>query len=190
MTRISAEKKVYCYTLEGSRYLFADERVKMHLIDLISEIHRRDGWLLFTFCILDDSASFIIGADKISAVVRTLQTTVRRHLWQPPEFRQVRESRMELSGQVEKLSTMAEIIFRSREIHRLPLEQGYVYALEDYWWSSYPTYTGLHIWEMVDRRVLSMAFSPDPIIARRQLERFNTADSVRTYEMNEILICK
>ncbi|MCC8044620.1 MAG: hypothetical protein LIP12_03860 [Clostridiales bacterium] len=190
MTHISAEKKVYCYTLEGSRYLFADERVKMHLIDLINEIHRRNGWLLFAFCILDNSAYFIIGADKIAAVVRAIQTTVRKNLWQPPEFRSVRENRMELNGQVEKLETMAEIVFRSREIHRLPLEQGYVNALEDYWWSSYPTYTGLHIWEMVDRSVLSMAFSPDPYVARRQLERFYNADTVRTYEMNEILIYK
>jgi len=174
MTRISTEKKVYRYTMEGSRYLFADERVKMHLIDLVGELHHRDGWLLFTFCILDDSAYFILGTEKISSVVRTIQSTVRKRLWQPSELQAVREARMDLSGQVEKLETLTAIADCSREIHRLPLERGYVRSLEDYWWSSYPTYTGLHVWGMVDRRFLSMAFSPDPAVARSQLEQFHS----------------
>jgi len=56
MSHLPTEKKVFYYELEGSRYLFADERIKMHLLERIGELRQRDGWLLFAFCITDDQA--------------------------------------------------------------------------------------------------------------------------------------
>ncbi|MCD8013745.1 MAG: hypothetical protein LUG99_11315 [Lachnospiraceae bacterium] len=176
MSHLLSEKKVYYYTLEGSRCVFADERVKKHLLDVIGELHQRDGWLLFAFCITDDSAYFIIGANRISEVARTLQQAVRKQLKQSSGQKSHQKSGNELIEQKRKLNTLTEIASFSREIHKIPLRRGYVGRLEDYWWSSYPAYVGIHCWDLVDRRMLFLYFSADPNTARRRLKQFHTLD--------------
>ncbi|MCD7735895.1 MAG: hypothetical protein LUI07_02845 [Lachnospiraceae bacterium] len=185
MSYLPTERKVYYYRMQGSHCLFADERIKKHLIDLISEIRERDGWLLFAFCIMDDDAYFIIEAGKIAAVVRSILISVRRLLCQTAASDRRRsagaalKSRIELTGQTQKLDTLPEIVECCRSIHRIPLNRGYVCRLEDYWWSSYPSYTGLHVWESVDQRVVSLYFSTDPDVARKKLKKFHTAGAER-----------
>ncbi|MCD7820230.1 MAG: hypothetical protein LUH07_14480 [Lachnospiraceae bacterium] len=178
MSHLPSERKVYYYVLEGSGYLFADERVKKHMLDLIGELHQRDDWLLFAFCIMDDSAYFIIEAGKISSVIRTIQYAVRKLLCQSVFSKSSQKREIELSGQTRKLDTLTEIAYYSRRIYRIPLERGYVSRLEDYWWSSYLSYAGIYIWDLVDHRALSLYFSADPDIARKRLKQFYTSDKL------------
>ncbi|MCD8337986.1 MAG: hypothetical protein LUD18_12110 [Lachnospiraceae bacterium] len=173
MSHLPTEKKVFYYEMEGSRYLFADERIKMHLLERIGELRQRDGWLLFAFCITDDRAYFVIEAARIAGVIRTIQNAVRKQLLQPENSRAIQTTRIELSGQMKQLNSLPEIADCCREIHQVPLRQGYVCRLEDYWWSSYPSYLGVHQWDLVDPRLLSVYFSIDPGTARRKLKQFH-----------------
>lgn len=177
MSHLPTEKKVFYYELEGSRYLFADERIKMHLLERISELHQRDGWLLFAFCIMDDHAYFVIEAARIAGVIRTLQSAVRKQLLQPETSETPRKDQIALSGQMRQLNTLPEIADCCRKIHQTPLRQGYVSRLEDYWWSSYPSYVGFHQWDVVDARLLSLYFSVNPGIARKKLKQFHALES-------------
>jgi len=179
MSHLPTEKKVFYYELEGSRYLFADERIKMHLLERIGELRQRDGWLLFAFCITDDQAYFVIEAARITGVMRTIQNTIRKQLAQPEDSGRSRRTRIELSGQMKQLNTLSEIVDCCRDIHQIPLRRGYVCRLEDYWWSSYPSYVGFHQWEAVDLRLLSMYFSIDPGIARKKLKQFHAVSDVQ-----------
>ena len=74
---------------------------------------------------------------------------------------------------MKELDSLREIAARCRQIHRLPLEKGYVSRLDDYWWSSYITYAGEYDWEMVDCRIFSLYFSANPEVARRRLVKFH-----------------
>ncbi len=160
MSQVPTEKQVYCYSMEGSRCLFADERVKKHLIDLVGEIRQRDGWLLFAFCIMDEAAYFIIAANRIERVVRGLQNAVLKQLLEDyrsgmsDKEKLRRNAGIELTGHTRKLGTLVRIADCCRRIHRLPLEQGCVSRLEDYWWSSYISYAGVHEWEALDTKRL------------------------------------
>ncbi|MCD7715197.1 MAG: hypothetical protein LUI39_01930 [Lachnospiraceae bacterium] len=153
MKQISKERQVYCYTMKGNHCLFADEIVKKHLIDRVGEIRLRDGWFLYAFCIMDDAAYFVIGANQITQVVRELQAAVQKQLGEndgADEGRLRRNTRIELSCHIRKLGTLLQIADCCRKIHRIPLELGYVSRLEDYWWSSYPSFAGLYEWDSLD----------------------------------------
>ncbi|MCD7834429.1 MAG: hypothetical protein LUH00_10675 [Lachnospiraceae bacterium] len=177
MSYLPTERKIFYYEMEGSRYLFADERIKMHLLERISELRQRDGWLLFAFCIIDDRACFVIEAARIASVVRALQSVVRKQLQQPEAAKASQKTRVELSGRMRQLNTLPEIADCCREVHQIPLRRGYVCRLEDYWWSSYPSYMGFHQWDVVDRRLLTMYFSVNPGIARKKLRQFHAVES-------------
>lgn len=178
------ERNVYYYIMEGSRYLFADERDKKHLLDLVHDIQRKDNWLIYAFCVIDDSAYFIIEAECMDGISRALQTAAQRLAEAPAGRRSMNAGKTHVSVRGKKLDTLAEIAGYCRRIHRLPLEHGYVHRIGDYWWSSYPTYLGNYEWEQVDRRVLSMFFSADPNKARKRLVQFHRSDINASVNIN------
>ncbi|MCD7763619.1 MAG: hypothetical protein LUI14_10580 [Lachnospiraceae bacterium] len=154
MKRVSKENQVYCYTMEGSSCLFADERDKKHLLDLVEEVRQRDGWSLYAFCVMDDTAYFVIGSAQIDQAVRGLRSAILKQLEQSVYVQNRGNTSVKLSGHIKKLGTFVQVADCCREIHRIPLREGYVSSLEDYWWSSYPAYAGVLGGEYVSPRLL------------------------------------
>lgn len=167
--------RVYYTVLRGSRFLLADERHKMKLLNIIYEMQKKEGWCLYAFCVTDDSAYFISENIGKCSPKYTLKKAASRFL------EECRESLPCLDGieprltweSSEELKSLREIAERCRQVHRLPLEEGYVMRIEDYWWSSYITYMGHYHWRMVDCRILFMYFSADPDAARAQIQCFH-----------------
>lgn len=168
-------RKIFYHTLEGSQYLFADERDKRKLLDLIFEIEKEEEWLIYAFCVTDNSAYFVIEADGVCSVRRGIQRAVGGFLSgyrKDPSHRKGCEATLR-GDALKELDSLSEIADCCRRIHRLPLEKGYVSRLDDYWWSSYITYAGEYEWNLVDCRIFSLCFSANPEIARQRLVKFH-----------------
>lgn len=168
-------RKIFYHELEGSRYLFADERDKKRLLDILFAVEKEEEWLVYAFCITDNCAYFVIEADGVSSVRRGIHCAVGRFLSRyrkDPSHPKSREAVLK-GDTLKELDSLGEIASICRQIHRLPLEKGYVSRLDDYWWSSYITYAGEYEWELVDCRTFSLCFSANPETARKRLVKFH-----------------
>lgn len=167
--------KIFYHVLEGSRYLFADERDKKKFLDILFRVEKEEEWRVYAFCVTDSCAYFVIEADGVCSLRRGVQRAANEFLAgyrKDPSHRGSRETVLK-SDVLRELGSLEEIAACCREIHRLPLEKGYVNRLDDYWWSSYITYAGEYEWNLVDCRILLLCFSADPDIARRRLVKFH-----------------
>lgn len=151
---------IYCYVIKGSKLLLADERNKKHLLDLLLAAHRICSCPVYAFCITDDAAYFITGADDAYAL-QALQEQVMERFWTLYEGFPNPERCLYVQH-IELIRSMPEFARRCRAIHRLPLSLGYVRRMGDYWWSSYQNYQQGYHWSMVDCHVLLQFFSSDP----------------------------
>lgn len=175
MSNKTQARKVYYHVLEGSRLIIADERNKKRLLDIISDIQRQEEWSIYAFCVTDDSVFFVTEADCSASIGRGAARIAEQFL------KRCSDLLPHLSGVVpevhpgtaRELGGPGEVAGWCRQIHRLPLDKGYVVRLADYWWSSYITYMGQYDWKMVDCRVLAGYFSGDPDAARTRLRRFH-----------------
>jgi hypothetical protein len=168
-------RKVYYHVLRGSRFIIADECNKKKLLDVIRAIQQQEGWSIYAFCLMDDSAYLVTEADDGSSICRGSVNISERFLQMCGETLQCLSGSMPVicPGEPEELTTLSEIAARCRQIHWIPQNKGYVMKLRDYWWSSYITYTGQYDWELVDCSILSGYFSDDPDQARIRLKQFH-----------------
>lgn len=168
-------KKVYYHILKGSRYILADERNKKKLLDIVLGIYRENDWNVCAFCVMDESMYFVTEAREQDAVRHEIRRAIDEF------FTKCKENIPQLHGCVpfltsyslEELDTLETAARYCRQIHRLPLEAGYVGRIEDYWWSSYRTYTGEYEWDGVDCRLFFRFFSLNPETARKKLLCFH-----------------
>lgn len=175
MSHLFSFNKIYCHVLEGEKYSFADERTKKKLLDAVCQVKKNAPWHICAFCLTDDKAYFVIEADSPGQPFRALEQAVECFFGQytgmgavmfcPPLQLQVRL--------LAELNTLEELALWCRSIHCLPVELGYVRHLSDYWWSSYITYTGSYLWDIIDSSLLWLYFSVNPVAARRKLIRFH-----------------
>ena len=181
MPHQEASKKVYYHVMEGSRCIFADERNKRKLLDLVRGAKFAEHWRIYAFCIMDECAYFIIEADDARGVCRGMHRIEKQflHLFQaePWSRRTIAAPVLSDNAQTE-LHTLPEIAACCRRIHRIPLQEGFVSRLCDYWWSSYITYCGSYNWELVDCCMLLLYFSVDPDTARRRLLHYHREESL------------
>lgn len=168
-------RKIYYQTLEGSHCLLADERDKRRFLDILFAVEREEEWLIYAFCLTDDGAYFVIEAGGVSSVRRGVMRAANEFLsrYRADLPRQGARETFLRSENPKELDSLWEIAACCRQIHRLPLEKGYVSRLDDYWWSSYITYAGEYDWKMVDCRIFLLYFSANPEVARRQLVKFH-----------------
>lgn len=161
--------------LRGSAYIFADECCKKKLLDCIFTLYQRMDWYLCTFCITDSCAYFITETDDKVLMYYGLQMVICDYLqWHRNHAVYIGYiSLSQEEGTEERMETIIELALRSRQIHRIPLEQGYVSNICDYWWSSYITYMDIYTWEQMDCESLLRFFSSDPETARRRIRRFH-----------------
>ncbi len=168
-------RKIYYLVLEGSRFLLADERDKRKLLDILFAAEGREGWLIYAFCLTDECAYLVVEADGACSVRRGAARAAREFLRKyraDPVHPEGREAALECRIQKE-LESLWDIAAHCRQIHRLPLEKGYVGRLDDYWWSSYITYAGEYDWKLVDCRIFMLYFSANPELARERLVEFH-----------------
>lgn len=168
-------RKVYYHILEGTHCIFADERNKKKLLDIVLGIQREENWAIYAFCLTNDRAYFITETAGRGALQRGMQKLEERFLAIWGEYTPNRwcEDPVLRERGMEEIDALPDIVERCRRIHRLPLESGYVSSIEDYWWSSYITYTGIYEWAMVDCQLLSRYFSVDPETAKRKLKSYH-----------------
>lgn len=168
-------RKIFYHVVEGSRYLLADERDKKKFLDILFTIEKEEGWLIYAFCLTDDCAYFVIEADGTGSVRRGVQRAANRFLsrYRADSLHPDRREAVLKSDTLRELDSLWEIAACCRQIHRIPLEKGYVSRLNDYWWSSYITYAGEYEWDLVDCRILFLYFSANPEVAKRRLLKFH-----------------
>lgn len=174
-------KKICYHIMKGKRYIFADERNKKKLLDIVLDIQMAEGWHIYTFCITDDCAYFIVEASSKASVLQGMSRAADSYLsfCKNTRWNQGRFAAEKLSGSTAKeLRSLQDIAALSRKIHRIPLEEGYVSRIGDYWWSSYITYMGSYEWKMVDCHVLFLYFSMDIEIARHRLQQYHRQLSI------------
>ncbi len=185
MSHFSENHSVCYYVLEGSRYLFADERNKKKLLDIVRAVQRVQDWHIYAFCLMDDDAYFIIESKQGSQVCTDIRLIVASFLdecgsclWSP---RQAGVS--VISSQ---LASMEEIAYRCRDIHLLPCRRGRVQRVIDYWWSRYITYAGVYDWGMVDQSWLADCFGGSAANLQREFRRFHSdKECSLLYKTNE-----
>ena len=168
-------RRIFYQVLEGSRYLFADERDKKKFLDILFAVEKEEEWLIYAFCITDHCAYFVVEADGVSSVKRGTHGVAGEFLdlyRRDPSHPKSRETALK-TDTLKELDSLGEIASCCRQVHRIPLEKGYVSRLDDYWWSSYITYAGEYKWELVDCRTFSLCFSANPETARRRLVKFH-----------------
>lgn len=175
-------EQVYYHTLAGSPLIFSDERSKKKLLDLVFDLYRQQGWRLYAFCITDSKAYFLSATDGCSDYGENMQRTISEFLgWdaRTADIWNGDSPTLQLDA-VQRVNTMDEILYCCRVIHRLPLELNYVKQIQDYWWSSYNTYTGNFDWCAVDCRRILEYFDTDPETAVSRLRRFHSSFEVPT----------
>lgn len=169
-------EKIYYHVMEGSRFIFADERNKKKFLDVVFEVQRKEGWHIYAFCVTDDSAYFVVEAAGRAAVLAGMRRAAEAfsHMYRqrPQEFGTVLSLQFS-AGVTTELKSLPDLAACCRQIHRIPLEEGFVKRLSDYWWSSYITYIGNYDWQMVDCRVLLLYFSADADTAQRRLLQYH-----------------
>ena len=175
MSYCKKARRIFYHVLEGSRYLFADERDKRRLLDLLFDAEKEEEWLIYAFCVTDHCAYLVVEADGAASLRRGSRKAMNRFL---AAYRRdpyhPKHCEVTLGIHVlRELGSLGEIAECCRQVHRLPLEKGYVRRLDDYWWSSYITYAGEYAWDLVDCRIFSLCFSADPETARQRLVKFH-----------------
>lgn len=161
MSKQSEKHAVCCYVLKGSRLLFSDERVKYHFLKKIETIQKVQNWSIYGFCLTDDEAYFITEAENASLAEREFGWAAEQILYQFESSVWGKQDEREkyLDTSLAVLHSMDEVADCCRQIHRLPVAEGYVNHLNDYWWSSYNTYTGGYRWSFLDTNTLLTHFS-------------------------------
>lgn len=163
MSNQSVEHAVCCYVLKGSHLLFSDERIKYHFLKKVETIQKTQKWKIYGFCLTDDDAYFITETENAAATEWDLGRAAGQVLYQFESSvwgkRDARKKCLDTSLAV--LHSLDEVADCCRQIHQLPLAEGYVSHLTDYWWSSYNTYTGGYRWSFLDTKTLLNHFSAD-----------------------------
>ncbi|MDO4324349.1 MAG: hypothetical protein Q4C61_17715 [Lachnospiraceae bacterium] len=176
MSYQTVSKKVYYHVMEGRRCIFADERNKRKLLDSVLDIQILEKWNIYAFCITDECAYFITEAVGEASILDGMRSVADSYLkrYREATWNHGRPGEGKLSpGKVKELRSLQDIAVYCRQIHRIPLEEGYVNRIRDYWWSSYITYMGNYDWGMVDCRALFLYFSADTETARRKMQHYH-----------------
>ena len=177
----------YYHMLEGSPFLFADERCKKRLLDAVVEVYRLRTWRLYAFCVTDNTAYFLsvtAGRPRIGEALQKVAEEFMRwsagvdDIW-------LGASKEIKVRRIEGPESMEEVVRRCCQIHRIPLELGYVEQVQDYWWSSYPTYMGSFLWDVVDCHAVLRQFSADPELAKSRFRKFH-----RSFELPTLYITR
>lgn len=175
MSHQKQSRNVYYHVVQGNHYIFADERNKRKLLEILHKVQQTEGWFTYAFCITDTRAFFITESrdrKSLEEGIRNIfsvfvrQCRGRIYLEEDP-FSDLIFSRPR------QLISLEQIVDYCRFIHQLPVQEGYTARPEDYWWSSYISYSGTYKWKFVDCRVISMYFSPDSEVARARFHRFH-----------------
>lgn len=186
MTHLSENHSVCYYVLEGTRYLFADERNKKKLLDIVRTVQKVQDWHIYAFCLMDDDAYFIIEAEQSGQVCTDIRLIgaafleeCRSRPWSPLQA--------DVSVTSSQLASMEEVVCCCRDIHLLPCRMGRVRRIIDYWWSSYITYAGVYDWGMVDQSWLAGCFGVSAGNLQREFRRFHSGKECSLlYKTNEV----
>lgn len=170
-------KQIYYHILEGSPYLLADERCKKKLLDMTFDLYRRSGWRLYAFCVTDSAVHLLSVTGRHTIREECLQQAADEFISWCGEHPDIwaGNSLTLRTRKVCEVRNMEEVAWHCRNIHRIPLELGYVEQISDYWWSSYITYIESFSWEMVDCHAFSLYLSSDVGEARHKMKKFHAS---------------
>lgn len=170
---------VFCYALEGRKCIFADERNKKHLLDCVLNMHENQNWPVYGFCVTDDAAYVItagLEAELRQEAEQSIQLFYNAYEGQSGED-------CALQIQVQPIRSINELVEQCVELHRLPIVDGYVKNLGDYWWSSYRTYVGGYVWPMVSCSVILQALSMDEQKAQNKFRAMHRKGTQKSFLM-------
>ncbi len=176
MSHLNNQTHIYYYVLKGNQNILADERDKKRLLDIVLEVHQ--GHSICAFCVTDEEAVFLECAGdirKIREKARRVTESFEAYLDKRSEKDMRADQGLALTELQELPTGIESVLEYVRRIHRLPVKLGYVCRISDYWWSSYPAYTGVYQWEVVDQEFLLSFFDQNEEKARRKLRRFHQA---------------
>ena len=128
---------------------------------------------LFTYCLMENHYHLFLQTQR--ANLQEAMKSIQSHYAQYVNFRYERVGPL-FQGRYNRRLVDAEhyALALARYIHRNPLEAGLVQRLEEYAWSSYPSYSGkLPTWSWLDTAWLLGQFGPDTVQARQRFIQFH-----------------
>ena len=155
------------------RPLFFDDRDRKVFLRFLGETVQSSQLRLFSYCLMENHFHFFLQTRKqnLDEAMRGLQGQYaqyvnRRYKRVGPLFQGRYKSPL-VNGEQYALVL-------ARYIHRNPLEASLVKKLEDYPWSSYPSYTGLlPAWKWLDTHWLLRQFNEDSETAVKFFQFFH-----------------
>ena len=157
--------------LGGKMNVLADERDKQMLISQVDLWRQQERLSVYAFCLTNSELHLLVDGRV------PLQDTANDLLFFLGEC----TAADPLAGQpfhleldhADTLKTEEEMRYVCRKIHQLPVACGFSARIQDYWWSSYPSYVGIHEWKLLDKGPMLLLFGPSKAKAMRQLRRYH-----------------
>ena len=175
--------------LGGKTNILADERDKQLLISQVDVWRQKKRLSIYAFCLTNEEVHILMdGHTPILDAANELKGFLMKNV---PGKRTGKKASVGVSAgdnNAASLSALAsglqvvhaEIVtkeedmrFLCRKIHQIPLTYGFAVRLQDYWWSSYPSYVGIHDWKLLNKEPMLLLFGPSRGKATRQLRRYH-----------------
>lgn len=161
------------------RDIFLDDRDCKTFLSFLGQIVFETHLRLFAYCLMGNHFHLFLQTPK-----GNLDETMRRLQGSYAQYFNNRHDRVGSLFQDRYKSRLVEedtySLSLCRYIHRNPLEAGLSDRLEDYPWSSYPSYIGnLPEWNWLETEWLLNQFHPDKTIARNLFRQYHAMEPLR-----------
>ncbi len=155
------------------RPIFCDEKDRRTFLAFLGKTVQQFHLRLFVYCLMENHYHLFLQTPR--ANLQDAMKAIQGRYAQYMNFRYDRVGPL-FQGRYNSRLVNADhyALALARYIHRNPLEAGLVQHLEDYPWSSYPSYSGkLPIWSWLDTDWLLEQFDSNPDGALKNFLRFH-----------------
>ena len=159
-TREEKKIKFYRASLEADMALFSDEVDKWRMLNILWAEATRWQYRIAGFSLLDDRMELLLyrtydpsGSEPVdegqhrSSLIRDIGQS---YLHYYAKDRDIRPDMVCERSSWEELDSRENVLNACCQIHQLPVAEGYVTDLRDFWWSSYQNYHGRYKWSFLD----------------------------------------
>lgn len=174
---VKVDTHIFYAFLKWKARILADEKDKKKFLDFALSSWQDGRIPVLAFVILDDEMHFLVQDDRKEKTGKTAG-----ELWKEcanyvkKEYSKAPDSIQEES-RFQEIMSKTEMLDICRHIHRLPLNQGYVKRIKDYWWSSFQTYRGGYRWPGMDTFSILRNFTEDTEKGRMLFLRYHWKES-------------
>lgn len=185
--RIQLEGAYYHIFNRGveKRHIFSDEKDRRTFLSFLGEAVPQFHLRLFSYCLMENHYHLFLQTQRanLQEAMKSIQSKYAQYV----NFRYERVGPLFQGRYNSRLVDVEQYALAlARYIHKNPLEAGLVQKLDDYPWSSYPSYSGkLPVWSWLDSSWLLGQFGPNVDNARQNFIQFH--DQIPTHSESSVL---